>query len=154
IVQIHEVGRQDDRPYFTMEFVDSGNLEGRFDGTPWSAGRAAGLVELLARAVQVVHRQGIVHRDLKPANVLLTADGTPKVTAFGLAKLVVGSATSPTQSGDILGTPSYMAPEQARGQAREVGPAADVYALGSILYELVTGRPPFRAETTLETLHQ
>src|SRR5206468_8070235 len=109
--------------------------------------------ETLARAVQAAHEAGIVHRDLKPANVLLAEDGTPKVTDFGLARKLEG-ATDLTASGAILGTASYMAPEQAAGNAKRVGPAADVYALGVILFELLTGRPPFRAATYELTLVQ
>src|SRR5439155_1910122 len=113
----------------------------------------------LARAMHSAHERGVIHRDLTPANVLLMADGTPKITDFGLAKIFVGErgVSSPgyqTQSGAILGTPSYMPPEQAAGKTKETGPAGDVYALGAILYELLTGRPPFRAETPLETLRQ
>ena len=107
----------------------------------------------LARAVQVAHDAGIVHRDLKPSNVLFTADGTPKITDFGLAKRL-DSDSRQTETGQIMGTPSYMAPEQARGHTRDVGPAADVYALGAILYEMLTGRPPFKGETPMETVRQ
>ena len=107
----------------------------------------------LARAVQVAHEAGIVHRDLKPANVLFTADGIPKITDFGLAKRMESDSRQ-TESGAIMGSPSYMAPEQARGHTRDVGPAADVYALGAILYEMLTGRPPFKGETPIETVRQ
>jgi WD40 repeat protein/tRNA A-37 threonylcarbamoyl transferase component Bud32 len=153
IVQIFHIGEHGGHPYYEMEFVAGGCLADRLDGTPRPAGEAARLVETLARAMAEAHRRGIVHRDLKPANILLTSDGVPKIADFGLAKLLgVNSGLTRTES--ILGSPSYMAPEQAEGHAREVGPAADVYALGAILYELLTGRPPFRGATLLETLHQ
>jgi hypothetical protein len=151
IVQIHEVGEHDGLPFFSLEFCESGSLADKLDGTPQSPREAARLVETLARAVQAAHERHIVHRDLKPANVLLAADGTPKVTDFGLAKKL-DAGDNPTVSGAILGTPSYMAPEQAGGRSKEVGPAADVYALGAILYELLTGRPPFLAATMMDTL--
>jgi WD40 repeat protein/tRNA A-37 threonylcarbamoyl transferase component Bud32 len=153
IVQIYEVGEQDGRPFFSLEYVDGGSLAQQLSGTPWPARRAAELVRTLARAMHAAHAQGVVHRDLKPANVLLTRDGQPKITDFGLAKQLDESVAQ-TQSGAIVGTPSYMAPEQAGGKGGPVGPAADVYALGAILYELVTGRPPFRAETPLDTVLQ
>jgi WD40 repeat protein/tRNA A-37 threonylcarbamoyl transferase component Bud32 len=151
VVQIHEVGEHQGLPFFSLEFCPGGSLAGKLDGTPWIADRAAGLVETLAHAVQGAHDKGVVHRDLKPANVLLTEDGEPKVTDFGLAKRLDADAGQ-TRTGAVLGTPSYMAPEQAGGKVREVGPAADTYALGAILYELLTGRPPFRAATPLDTV--
>ena len=120
---------------------------------PSRADQAAELMVTLARAVHVAHQAGIVHRDLKPTNVLYTSDGVPKITDFGLAKRI-DSDDGQTESGQIMGSPSYMAPEQARGHSRNVGPAADVYALGAILYEMLTGRPPFKGETPMETVRQ
>jgi serine/threonine-protein kinase len=153
IVQVHDSGDLDGRPYFVMEYLEGGPLSGKLAGTPLPAGDAARLLATLADAVRVAHEGGVIHRDLKPANVLLTADGTPKLSDFGLARRMEGGAGI-TACGAPLGTPSYMAPEQARGQAGALGPAVDVYALGAVLYELLTGRPPFRAETATETMLQ
>jgi serine/threonine protein kinase len=155
IVQIYEVGEHEGRPYLALELVDGGSLAEKLNGTPLPPAEAARFVETLARATHHAHRQGIIHRDLKPANVLLTAGGTPKITDFGLAKdLEAEVFLSHTPSGTLLGTPSYMAPEQAWGKTGEVGPAADVYAMGAILYEALTGRPPFLASRLLEVLEQ
>jgi formylglycine-generating enzyme required for sulfatase activity len=152
IVQIHEVGEHEGKPFFSLEFCGGGSLEKKLNGTPLPAQEAAALMETLARAMQAAHEQHVIHRDLKPANVLLTEDGTPKITDFGLAKKL--DEAGQTGSGAVMGTPSYMAPEQAGGKAGTTGPACDVYALGAILYELLTGRPPFRAPTPLDTLMQ
>ena len=153
IVQIHHIGEADGLPYFELEYLDGGSLDRRLDGTPWPARRAAELIESVARGVAEAHRQGIVHRDLKPANILLAADGTPKITDFGLAKSLAADSGL-TRTDSIMGSPGYMAPEQAEGKTKQVGPPADVYALGAILYELLTGGPPFRGTTALEILDQ
>ncbi|HVS34258.1 MAG TPA: protein kinase [Gemmataceae bacterium] len=150
IVQIHEIGECQGRPFFSLEFCAGGGLDRKLNGTPLPPTEAAALVEKLARAVAAAHKQHVVHRDLKPANVLLTADGEPKITDFGLAKKLDDAGRTP--SGAVLGTPSYMAPEQAQG--RPVGPACDVYALGAILYECLTGRPPFKAAAPVDTVLQ
>ena len=173
VVQVHEAGEVSGRPYFTMELVDGGSLARKLADGPLPPRQAAELVSVLADAVHAAHRRGIVHRDLKPANVLLVSGGavsgespgdsppltthhsplTPKVTDFGLARRLDGDEGL-TMTGVPVGTPCYMAPEQARGDKNGVGPAADVYALGAILYECLTGRPPFKAETATATLHQ
>ena len=178
IVQIYETGEHEGRPFFSLEYVDGGSLDQRIHESPTSPRMAAQLIETLARTMQVAHQAGIVHRDLKPANILLAKMGSqssivrgresdshsmpanhwsrntvPKVADFGLAKQV-DDDSSQTRSGTILGTPSYMAPEQAGGKNREVGPAADIYSLGAILYELLVGRPPFRAGNPLDTIRQ
>jgi WD40 repeat protein len=153
IVQIHEVGEAGGLPYCALEYVEGGSLARKLAGGPLPPAEAARLVEVLARAMQLAHSRNVVHRDLKPANVLLSADGTPKVTDFGLARQL-DSDSGQTQSGAILGTPSYMAPEQAGGQAHAAGPPADVYALGAILYECLTGRPPFKGASLADTLEQ
>jgi hypothetical protein len=153
IVQIYSVGEAGGLPYCALEYIEGGNLADHSGGKPLPPERGAALVEQLARAVHFAHERNIVHRDLKPANVLLAEDGTPKVADFGLAKKL-GSATGPTATGAVLGTPAYMAPEQAGGEGKEVGPAADTYALGAILYDLLTGRPPFKAATPLDTILQ
>jgi serine/threonine protein kinase len=155
IVQIFECGTHAGLPFFTLEYVPGGSLAAKVRERPLPPAESARLTEQLARGVAYAHDMGIVHRDLKPGNVLLAADETPKITDFGLAKrLGLRSAEDAlTRTGSILGTPSYMAPEQASPE-REVGPAVDVWALGAILYRLITGRPPFQAATPLETIRQ
>jgi serine/threonine protein kinase len=181
IVHIYEIGEHGGRPFIALEYVNGGSLEAHLAGQPVPGRVAAHLLETLARAVHHAHERGIVHRDLKPANILLQKDEggrmkdesdpsgssfilhpssfQPKITDFGLAKHLGDADGTPgpgcqTRTGAILGTPSYMAPEQAEGRSREVGPLTDVYALGAILYELLTGRPPFRGASLLETLEQ
>jgi WD40 repeat protein/tetratricopeptide (TPR) repeat protein len=152
VVQIYDLGSHAGLPYFALELCEGGTLAEHNRHQPQPPRAAARLVEAVARGVACAHERGLIHRDLKPSNVLLT-DCIPKITDFGLAKWL-GGETGLTGTGAVVGTPSYMAPEQAAGDNRAVGPAADVYALGAILYELLTGRPPFQAATPLETLQQ
>jgi tRNA A-37 threonylcarbamoyl transferase component Bud32/tetratricopeptide (TPR) repeat protein len=153
IVPIYEVNCLDGQHYFSMGYVDGSSLAARVAAGPVSAREAAELVKRIAEAVHYAHEHGVIHRDLKPQNILLTSDGQPKVTDFGLAKNAGGDSNL-TASGQVLGTPSYMAPEQAAGKMSEVGPRSDIYSLGAILYFLLTGRPPFQGATVLETLSQ
>jgi len=160
IVQIHEVGEHDGLPFFSLEFCSGGSLDKKIKGTPLPSKDAAKLVETLGRAMQLAHSRNVVHRDLKPANILLASPGResgealiPKITDFGLARQL-DSDSGETQAGAVMGTPSYMAPEQASGRAHEAGPLADVYALGAILYDCLAGRPPFKGSTVVETLDQ
>jgi WD40 repeat protein/tRNA A-37 threonylcarbamoyl transferase component Bud32 len=152
IVEIYDIGMAHGMPYIALEYLPGGSLKRLFHQGPLPPRRSAELLARLAQAVHTAHVAGIVHRDLKPANVLLAEDGTPKITDFGLAKRCEASVQ--TQTGQIMGTPAYMAPEQARGESRSVGPPADVYALGAILYEALTGRPLFRGSTVIETLQK
>jgi len=170
IVQLHDVGEHEGMPFFSLEFCDGGGLDKQLKDQRLAAREAAALLEKLARAMHYAHSRGVVHRDLKPANVLLAspvgsapaagtpsaaANGltqqTPKITDFGLAKRIDTDANL-SRTGEVMGTPSYMAPEQAAGETREIGPAADVYALGAILYELLTGRPPFKGASLWDTV--
>jgi tetratricopeptide (TPR) repeat protein len=158
IVQIHEVGTcagggAAECPYMALEFVEGGSLAQHAARGPLSPDCAAELVAVLARAMHHAHEKGVIHRDLKPANVLLTADRTPKITDFGLAKQLEGDSAR-TATGAVMGTPAYMAPEQAAGRTKEIGPLSDVYSLGAILYELLAGRPPFAGDSVMQMLEQ
>ncbi len=153
IVPIFEVGRHEGQHYFSMGFVEGRSLAQRLADGPLPARQAAGLIHRVSEAVEYAHKCGVIHRDLKPANILLDRDGNPRITDFGLAKKVGGDSAL-TGSGQIMGTPSYMPPEQAGGNRGDVGPTADVYALGATLYALLVGRPPFQAATPMDTVIQ
>lgn len=153
IVQVHDVGEHDNRPYISLEFIKGSTLDDQLTGRPMPPREAAQIIETLARAIEAAHRAGIVHRDMKPSNVMVTPSGELKVTDFGLAKNM-DEDSSQTRAGDILGTPHYMSPEQAFGKLQEVGPASDIYSLGAILYELLTGCLPSQGESVLDTLEK
>jgi len=153
IVGIHDVGHIQGQHFFAMEFVEGPNLAQLLRDGPMDPEAAARLVLSVAKGVQHLHDHGVVHRDLKPSNILVSADGSPRVTDFGLAKILQSDGRM-TRTGAIVGTPGYMAPEQAAGRAADVGPHSDIYSLGAILYELLTGAPPFSGETPLDTLVQ
>ncbi len=175
IVQVYEIGSYEGRPFLALEWVEGGSLANRMDGNPWAPDAAASLIETLARAIHLAHAEGVIHRDLKPANILLQKEEggwrkdeegpgrfefmlhpssfilSPKITDFGLAQTIEGGPTM-TQSGLLVGTPEYMAPEQASGKRALVGPATDIHALGVVLYQLLTGQLPFKADSTVELL--
>ena len=151
IVPIHEVGERDGSCYFSMKFVEGGQLDEVARREPMPIRRAVELIAKVARTVHYAHEHGILHRDIKPGNILLDAKGEPHLTDFGLARLVETESTV-TRTLDVLGTPSYMAPEQAVGNNAAVSSATDVYGLGAVLYQLLTGHPPFAGGTTYETI--
>src|SRR5437867_6746430 len=151
IVPIYEVGERDAQCYFSMKFIEGGQLDEVVKRTPMSIARAVELIAKVARTVHYAHEHGILHRDIKPGNILLDAKGEPLLTDFGLARLVEAESTI-TRTLEVMGTPSYMAPEQAAGETRKLTSATDVYGLGAVLYQLLTGHPPFAGGTTYETI--
>ncbi len=151
IVPVYEVGQHDGHAYFSMQYIEGLDLAERLADGPMLSRDAAAILASVARAVHAAHLRGILHRDVKPSNILLDDDGEPHVTDFGLAKRI-SAQQSLTQTGAILGTPSFLAPEQAGGNRGEIGPATDVYGLGAVLYQMLTGRPPFQAATPLDTI--
>ena len=153
ILQIYDIGESDGLPYVALELLEGGNLAEKVRGSSLAPRKAAELMVPMALAMDAAHRAGIVHRDLKSVNILFTADGVPKITDFGLAKRLELDEGH-THTGQVMGTPSYMAPEQARGDTKTVGPPADIYALGAILYEMLTGRPPFKGISAMDTVKQ
>jgi serine/threonine protein kinase len=154
IVQVYDFGERAGLPYFSMELVEGGSLADRIANGPLTPAEAARLIETLALVMHYAHRQGLVHRNLKPADVLLTADGTPKITDFGLVGFQNPQGEDLDPEGTIVAVPGYIAPEQATGKYQECGPPTDVYCLGAMLYELLTGQPPIKAATALDTILQ
>jgi serine/threonine protein kinase len=156
IVQIYDIGEHEGQPYIALEYVGGGSLAEKLRTQPPTPRAAAELVAKLARAVHHAHEHGVLHRDLKPSNILLTPEGQPKIADFGLAKLQEAPNVdlNATASGVIIGTPRYMAPEQAAGKVKELGPGVDIYCVGAILYELLTGQPPFRGASVFEVVAQ
>jgi WD40 repeat protein/tRNA A-37 threonylcarbamoyl transferase component Bud32 len=152
IIEIYDIGLANGMPYFVLEYLPGGSLKQLFQQGPLPPQLSAKLLATLGQAIHTAHLAGIVHRDLNPSNVLLAQDGTVKITDFGVAKR--SEATGQTKIGQIIGTPAYMAPEQAKGESESVGPASDVYALGAILYEALTGQPPFQGKTVMEILRK
>ncbi len=152
IVEIYDIGLANGMPYFALEYLSGGSLKQLFEQGPLPPRVSAELLATLAQAIHTAHLAGIIHRDLNPTNVLLAEDGTAKVTDFGVAKRL--EAPGQTKVGQIIGTPAYMAPEQAKGESESVGPVSDVYALGAILYEALTGQPPFQGETVMQILRK
>ena len=153
IVAIHEVGEHEGQPYFSMDFVEGRNLAEMVREHPLSAKRAALYLKVIAEAIHFAHQKGVLHRDLKPSNVLIDQFDEPRITDFGLAKQL-NDQNEITITGQVLGTPSYMPPEQALGKRDAVGPAGDIYSMGAILFHVLTGRPPFVSESVTETLEQ
>lgn len=153
IVRVFDSGEQDGVPYLVLEFVAGGSLAEKLDSGPVSPTAAVRLLLQLVDAIGYAHNNDVIHRDLKPSNILMTPDGLPKVADFGLSKQMQAAAGCLTQAGDVLGTPAFMAPEQAAGQTDAIGPGTDIFGLGAILYALVTGRPPFQGDTVSEILH-
>src|SRR5438270_3398190 len=151
IVPIYEIGERDRSCYFSMKFVEGGQLDAVLEGKPMPVRQAAELMLKIARTVQFAHEHGILHRDIKPGNILLDKKGEPHLTDFGLARLVETESTV-TRTKEVLGTPSYMAPEQAVGETTKLTSATDVYGLGAVLYQLLTGQPPFAGGTTYDTV--
>ncbi|MFN9292691.1 MAG: serine/threonine-protein kinase, partial [Planctomyces sp.] len=154
IVQIFDIGEHSGQPWFSLEFVEGTDLQKELARKPRTAKEAAQILRDLCMAMQAAHNKGILHRDLKPANVLISTAGVLKITDFGLAKELDAEGSARTSEGTLMGTPSYMPPEQARGEMSRLDQRSDVYALGAILYHILTGRPPFLTDSPIKTVMQ